>query len=211
HPKSGNLQEVSRESVHIYKRGIWQRETVHRDFLEALRALSVFHSQTDTMTKLSYTYIDSLVGALLVAGDESALHYLCFSTSPNAIVPRLDWQQTDAPFLEVRRQINAYFEGDLRKFDLPLFLTGTDFQKSVWQHLSKLPFGEAQSYGQLAAALERPKASRAVGAANGSNPNAIILPCHRVIGANGSLTGFCGGLATKEHLLCHEGVLTPSF
>ena len=163
------------------------------------------------MTELSYTHIDSPVGSLLVAGDDDALHYLCFPYSPNAIAPRSDWHQTDAPFLEVRRQLTAYFNGELRQFDLPLFLTGTAFQKSVWRHLSTIPFGETQTYGQLAATLERPKASRAVGAANGSNPIAIILPCHRVIGGSGSLTGFGGGLPTKEYLLSHEGVLTPSF
>lgn len=163
------------------------------------------------MTELSYTHIDSPVGSLLVAGDDDALHYLCFPNSPNAIVPRSDWHQTDVPFLDVRRQLTAYFNGELRQFDLPLFLAGTAFQKSVWRHLSTIPFGETQTYGQLAATLERPKASRAVGAANGSNPIAIILPCHRVIGGNGSLTGFGGGIPTKEYLLSHEGVLTPSF
>ena len=163
------------------------------------------------MTDLSYTHIDSPVGSLLVAGDDDALHYLCFPNSPNAIAPRSDWHQTDAPFLEVRRQLTAYFNDELRQFDLPLFLTGTVFQKSVWRHLLSIPFGETQTYGQLAATLERPKASRAVGAANGRNPIAIILPCHRVIGGNGSLTGFGGGLPTKEYLLSHEGVLTPSF
>ena len=144
-------------------------------------------------------------------GDDDALHYLCFPNSPNAIAPRSDWHQTDAPFLEVRRQLTAYFNGELRQFDLPLFLTGTAFQKSVWRHLSTIPFGETQTYGQLAATIERPNASRAVGAANGANPLAIILPCHRVIGGDGSLTGFGGGLPTKEFLLGHEGVLTPSF
>ncbi len=163
------------------------------------------------MIELSYTHIDSPVGSLLVAGDDDALHYLCFPNSPNAIAPRSDWHQTEAPFLEVRRQLAAYFNGELRQFDLPLFLTGTVFQKSVWRHLSTIPFGETQTYGQLAAILERPKASRAVGAANASNPLPIILPCHRVIGGNGSLTGFGGGLPTKECLLSHEGVLTPSF
>jgi methylated-DNA-[protein]-cysteine S-methyltransferase len=163
------------------------------------------------VTELSYTHIDSPVGSLMVAGDDDALHYLSFPNSPNAIKPRPDWHQTDAPFLEVRRQISAYFKGELRVFDLPLFLTGTAFQKSVWRHLSTIPFGQTQTYGQLATTLARPKASRAVGAANGSNPIAIILPCHRVIGGNGSLTGFGGGLPTKAFLLGHEGVLTPSF
>ncbi len=139
------------------------------------------------------------------------LHYLSFPNSPKAFRPRSDWHQTDAPFSEVRRQLTAYFNGELRQFDLPLFLEGTVFQKSVWRHLSTILFGETQTYGQLAATIERPKASRAVGAANGSNPIAIILPCHRVIGGNGALTGFGGGLPTKEYLLTHEGALTPSF
>ena len=139
------------------------------------------------MTELSYTYIDSPVGSLMVAGDDDALHYLSFPSSPKAIRPQSDWHQTDAPFLEVRRQLIAYFDGELQEFDLPLFLTGTAFQKSVWRHLSTIPFGETQTYGQLAATLERPKASRAVGAANESNPLPIILPCHWVIGANGSV------------------------
>ena len=163
------------------------------------------------MTALSYTHIDSPVGSLLVAGDNDALHYLCFPSSRNAVKPRPDWHQTDAPFVEVQRQLSAYFTGQLRQFDLPLFLTGTAFQKSVWHHLSTIPFGKTQTYGQLAANLGSPKASRAVGGANGRNPIAIILPCHRVIGANGALTGFGGGLPTKEYLLRHEGVLTASF
>jgi len=163
------------------------------------------------MTKLRYTHIDSPVGSLMVAGDDEALHYLSLPSSPKAIRPQSDWRQTDAPFSEVRRQLAAYFGGELRQFDLPHFLTGTAFQKSVWRHLSTIPFGETQSYGQLAAALDHPRASRAVGAANGSNPLPIILPCHRVIGGDGSLTGFGGGLPTKEYLLRHEGVLTPSF
>jgi len=97
--------------------------------------------------------------------------------------------------------------GDLHKFDLPLQLSGTVFQNSVWEYLAGIPFGETRTYGELACALGRPKASRAVGGANGNIPLPIILPCHRVIGSNGSLTGFGGGLPTKEYLLKHEGTL----
>jgi methylated-DNA-[protein]-cysteine S-methyltransferase len=158
------------------------------------------------MTGLYYTHIDSPVGPLLAAGDGQALHFLSFSTGRKAFGPRPDWRFSDAPFVEVRRQLDAYFSGDLRQFDLRLCLSGTDFQNSVWRYLSDIPFGKTQSYGQLATALGRPKASRAVGAANGNNPLPIILPCHRVIGANGALTGFGGGLATKDFLLRHEGV-----
>ncbi len=120
------------------------------------------------------------MGSLLVAGDDDALHYLSFPNSPNAVEPQSHWHQSDAPFLVVRR------------------------------HLATIPFGETQTYGQLAATLERPKASRAVGGANGSNPLPIIRPCHRVIGGNGSLTGFGGGLPTKGYLLLHEGAYTQS-
>ena len=153
------------------------------------------------MTELSYTHIDSPVGSLLVAGDDDALHYLSFPNSPKAFVPRSDWHQTDAPFLEVRRQLTAYFDGELRQFDLPFFLTGTVFQKKVWRLLSEIPYGVTRSYGALANDLEAPKASRAVGMANGANPIPIIIPCHRVIGSTGKLTGFGGGIETKRFLL----------
>ena len=163
------------------------------------------------MIELCYTYIDSPVGSLLVAGDGQALHFLSFPTGQKSFDPRPNWRHSDAPFTEVRNQLNAYFSGDLRQFDLRLCLSGTVFQNSVWRYLPSIPFGETRSYGQLATALGRPKASRAVGAANGNNPLPIILPCHRVIGANGALTGFGGGISTKEYLLRHEGVLETRY
>ena len=135
------------------------------------------------MNGLRYTHVESPVGDLLVAGTEEALHFLSFPTGHKAFRPRPEWRRDDAPFQEVRRQLDAYFAGDLRRF------------------------GQTRSYGQIARSVGRPKASRAVGAANGSNPLPIILPCHRVIGAGGSLTGFGGGLAVKAFLLRHEGVL----
>ena len=159
------------------------------------------------MSSLYYTHVASPIGDLLVAGTETTLHFLSFPTGHKAFGPALDWQQADVPFQNVRQQLNAYFSGELRCFDLSLRLSGTAFQNSVWNRLSGIPFGETRTYGQIATQLDRPKASRAVGAANGSNPLPIILPCHRVIGANGSLTGFGGGLPTKEFLLRHEGVL----
>jgi methylated-DNA-[protein]-cysteine S-methyltransferase len=112
---------------------------------------------------------------------------------------------TAAPLPEAVRQLNEYFAGGRRHFDLPLRLIGTDFQKRVWRELTAIPFGETWSYGQLAKRLDNPNACRAVGLANGKNPIAIIVPCHRVIGADGSLTGFGGGLPRKEWLLAHEG------
>ena len=161
------------------------------------------------MSPLCYTHIHipSPVGALLVAGTEEALHFLSFPSGHKSFGPRPDWRQADAPFRAVAAQLEAYFAGELRRFDLPLSLSGTAFQRAVWETLATIPMGETRTYGQIAARLGRPQASRAVGAANGSNPLPIILPCHRVIGASGALTGFGGGLAVKEYLLRHEGVL----
>ncbi|MFV0923090.1 methylated-DNA--[protein]-cysteine S-methyltransferase [Sphingomonas parapaucimobilis] len=110
---------------------------------------------------------------------------------------------------ETGRQLSEYFAGKRRVFDLPLDPVGTDFQKAVWTGLNAIPYGETRSYAALATAIGRPRASRAVGAANGRNPLSIVTPCHRVIGANGTLTGFAGGLAVKQWLLAHErGELT---
>ena len=107
----------------------------------------------------------------------------------------------DAILIEARRQLKAYFAGDLKVFTLRLDFRGTNFQKSVWEALLTIPFGETRSYSDIACQIAKPKASRAVGAANGRNPISIIAPCHRVIGSNGALTGFAGGLAAKEYLL----------
>jgi methylated-DNA-[protein]-cysteine S-methyltransferase len=109
---------------------------------------------------------------------------------------------------EAANQLQAYFAGTLRQFDIPLDMLGTDFQKRVWRQLEEIPYGETRSYAQIAAAVGRPKAVRAVGAANGSNPVAIVVPCHRVIGANGKLTGYGGGLPLKKRLLELEGAWT---
>ncbi|MFD3545998.1 methylated-DNA--[protein]-cysteine S-methyltransferase [Streptomyces sp. NPDC058655] len=111
---------------------------------------------------------------------------------------------TEEPFPEVVRQLAAYFAGERREFDLPLRLEGTDFQRSVWDQLVRIPYGETWSYGQLADRLGKPNASRAVGLANGRNPIGIIVPCHRVIGASGGMTGYGGGLDRKVRLLAFE-------
>ena len=150
---------------------------------------------------LSYTHMDSPVGRLLLAGNAEALHFLSFPSGHKAFGPKPAWQPDDAPFQEVKRQLAAYFSGALRQFEVPLVLTGTDFQKRVWTRLQTIPFGETRSYGWLARQIGRPTASRAVGAANGANPIPIIIPCHRVIGTNGALTGFGGGIETKKFLL----------
>jgi methylated-DNA-[protein]-cysteine S-methyltransferase len=121
-----------------------------------------------------------------------------------------DAHRQDAnPFLrEAASQLLAYFAGNLRRFKLPLDLQGTEFQKSVWRELQKIPYGETRSYAQIAAAIGTPTAVRAVGAANGANPVAIVVPCHRVIGSGGKLTGYGGGLPLKKRLLELEGAWT---
>ncbi len=115
-------------------------------------------------------------------------------------------EQTNAILDETRRQLDAYFAGRLKQFSIPLLPQGTPFQKEVWQALRQIPFGKTASYGEIASAINNPKAVRAVGLANSKNPIPIIIPCHRVIGKNGKMTGFAGGLWRKEWLLQHEGV-----
>jgi methylated-DNA-[protein]-cysteine S-methyltransferase len=148
-----------------------------------------------------YTTFESPVGPLLLAGDSIALRQVSFKSSKRSATPQADWKENQASFDEVIRQLQAYFHGELQAFDLPLALEGTDFQLRVWNALRTIPYGETISYTQLAERIGNPKAVRAVGLANGGNPIPIIVPCHRVIGSDGSLTGFGGGLSTKKKLL----------
>jgi methylated-DNA-[protein]-cysteine S-methyltransferase len=150
---------------------------------------------------LSYTYFDSPVGRLLLAGDQTSLHFLSFPSGRKAIRPEPNWTHSDTIFDRVKGQLSSYFSGTLEVFDVPLTLHGTDFQKRVWGLLGEIPFGTTRTYGGLAKDLGTPNASRAVGLANGANPIPIILPCHRVIGSTGKLTGFGGGIETKRFLL----------
>ena len=154
-----------------------------------------------------YTYHPSPIGPLLLAGDVSALQLIDFPTGSRKREPEPDWQADPGPFAAVIEQLDAYFARELTQFDLSLAPVGTAFQREVWAALQTIPYGATWSYGQLAKAIGRPKASRAVGAANGANPLSIVIPCHRVIGANGDLTGFGGGLPTKRWLLDLEGAL----
>jgi methylated-DNA-[protein]-cysteine S-methyltransferase len=156
-----------------------------------------------TKTHVSKT-LPSPVGTLtLVASDTGLAAILWENDAPGRV--RLDFAAGDHPVLrEAERQLGEYFAGTRTAFDLPLDFTGTDFQKSVWQALLTIPFGETRSYAQIARQIGNPKAVRAVGAANGRNPISIVSPCHRVIGANGTLTGFAGGLDAKAHLLALE-------
>jgi methylated-DNA-[protein]-cysteine S-methyltransferase len=153
---------------------------------------------------MRYTEMQSPIGRLTVAGDDKGLRHILFSTGRSAGQAEPDWERDDEALQPVVDQLEAYFEGRLRNFELELAPEGTDFQRSVWLALADIPYGQTTSYGELAAHLGRPAASRAVGAANGANPLPIVLPCHRVIGADGSLTGFGGGLPTKRRLLEHE-------
>lgn len=156
------------------------------------------------MSAMSYTRMKSPVGPLLLAGDEGGLRLVHFATGRRPMSPRREWIEDRAPFKEAIRQLGAYFAGQLQDFDLPLVLDGTEFQLLVWNNLRKIPYGETVSYGQLARRIGSPEAARAVGLANGSNPIPIIIPCHRVIGSNGDLTGFGGGLPVKKKLLALE-------
>jgi len=156
------------------------------------------------MSKIRYTYFDGLLGTMLLAANERGLRSINFATSKRAERPQADWREDSAFFSETIRQLRGYFEGELKEFDLPLTPEGTEFQLRVWENLRDIPYGETVSYGQLAARLGNPKASRAVGLANGSNPIPIIIPCHRVIGSDGSLVGYGGGLENKKILLALE-------
>ena len=151
--------------------------------------------------KMKYTWMDSPVGKLLLAGDEAGLRSVSFETSNRAEIVREDWVEDRAALRDVEQQLRDYFAGALREFDLELAPMGTEFQLRVWKALREIPYGETISYGELARRIGNTKASRAVGLANGCNPIAIIVPCHRVIGSDGSLTGFGGGLRNKEILL----------
>lgn len=153
---------------------------------------------------IRYTWIPSPIGNLLLAGTAEALTHLQFSTGSKAAEPRPDWMEDAQPFAGATRQLAEYFEGRRRVFELNLKPHGTPFQLAVWEQLLAIPYGETISYGTLAKRLGNPNASRAVGLANGSNPIAIVIPCHRVIGASGKLTGFGGGIDVKEKLLALE-------
>jgi len=148
-----------------------------------------------------YCYIDTPIGELLLAGEEGALSMIGFPKGSMRRDPEPDWIYNEKPLAEARRQLTEYFAGERKAFDLPLQLSGTEFQVSVFEALQNIPYGETVSYGEIARRIGRPKAMRAVGAANGRNPIPIVVPCHRVIGSSGDMTGFGGGIDTKEALL----------
>lgn len=148
-----------------------------------------------------YSYMDSPVGSLLLAGTGAVLKVISFSTGGKARVVDPTWRQDDGPFRRAKQQIGEYFAGTRQQFDFPTAADATPFQARVLEALRKIPYGETRSYRDIAVALGNPKAVRAVGGANGSNPLPIVIPCHRVIGSNGTLTGFGGGMEAKRFLL----------
>jgi methylated-DNA-[protein]-cysteine S-methyltransferase len=156
-----------------------------------------------------YTTFDSPLGELLAVGDGRALHGLYMQAGRTRTAVEPDWETAEQPFADVRAQLAEYFAGRRRGFDIPLVLTGSEFERRAWSALQDIPCGETISYGELARRVGPPATPRNVGSANGRNPIAVIVPCHRVIGADGSLTGYGGGLERKRLLLELEaGVLS---
>jgi methylated-DNA-[protein]-cysteine S-methyltransferase len=154
------------------------------------------------MSEICRTTMESPIGQLILAADDTGLRSITFTRAEQELVAS---RKEDAgPLQEPIRQLWAYFAGELEKFDLVLSPAGTPFQLEVWRRLNEIPYGQTISYGELARRIGNPKASRAVGLANGSNPIPIVIPCHRVIGSNGKLTGYGGGLPIKEKLLALE-------
>ncbi|MCZ6879291.1 MAG: methylated-DNA--[protein]-cysteine S-methyltransferase [Acidobacteria bacterium] len=171
------------------------------------------NSDKEVVNRLCSQELESSVGTLVVAGSPQGLCRICFSLQSStdssswfnrhfSCLPEKGWQPTVNKAIE---QLSGYFEGKRRVFEMPLDLRGTAFQLRVWNELLKIPYGSTVSYGEVARRIGKPRASQAVGAAVGRNPVPIVVPCHRVIGQDGSLVGFAGGLATKEKLLELEG------
>ncbi len=157
------------------------------------------------MNDTYYTHVDTPVGPFLVAGTCEGLVCTSFSRGRQVRTPQTGWVEDATPLRQAVEQVEAYLAGDRTLFDLPLAVAGTPFQRSVWALLQTIPLGETWTYGDLARALGKPTAFRAVGAANGANNLPLVVPCHRVIGSDGSLTGFGGGIETKRWLLAFEG------
>jgi methylated-DNA-[protein]-cysteine S-methyltransferase len=153
--------------------------------------------------------MESPTGKLLLAADEIGLRHIIFTGGRDPAKPRPHWREEAGPLRETIRQLHAWFAGELREFHLALAPEGPAFHQRVWRELCNIPYGETISYGELARCIGSPNASRAVGRANGANPIPIVIPCHRVIGSNGKLTGYGGGLPRKEFLLALEHKQMP--
>jgi methylated-DNA-[protein]-cysteine S-methyltransferase len=156
------------------------------------------------MNPTAYTHSDSPLGPLLLVADDAGLRQINFPRNGRPAPVEEGWCEDASPLRKTIAQLHAYFAGELEDFDLALAPEGTAFQQKCWDELCKIPYGETISYGELARRIGNPNASRAVGLANGSNPIPIVIPCHRVIGSNGKLTGYGGGLPIKEKLLALE-------
>jgi methylated-DNA-[protein]-cysteine S-methyltransferase len=156
-----------------------------------------------------YTTIDSPIGELMLVGDGETLHHLSMQGGPRPLRRDAAWTRDDRAFARPVQQLEEYFSGARQTFDVPLSLTGNPFEQGVWRALLEIPYGEITSYGEIARRIGSPDAPRAVGLANGRNPVAVIVPCHRVIGADGSLTGYGGGLERKRLLLDLEAGVLP--
>ncbi|QDU25757.1 Methylated-DNA--protein-cysteine methyltransferase [Anatilimnocola aggregata] len=157
-----------------------------------------------------FSYIDSPLGQLFAQGSEQFVTGLYLPDHKGWQGADIDCQQSDAPFAALREQLAEYFAGERQQFDVALQLLGTPFQQRVWQELVRIPFGETITYGELARRVGQPTAARAVGHANGRNPISILVPCHRVIGTSGKLTGYAGGVERKEWLLAWEHSIVRS-
>jgi methylated-DNA-[protein]-cysteine S-methyltransferase len=155
-------------------------------------------------SRVFYTTLSSPVGALFLTSNGEAITELFMEKHKGGPKPIADWRRDNGLFRDAADQLQAYFAGELTEFDLPLATSGAPFQQRVWAELRKIPYGSTISYGELARRIGAPKAPRAVGAANGSNPISIIIPCHRLIGSNGKLTGYGGGIERKKFLLEFE-------
>ena len=153
---------------------------------------------------MNYCYFDSPIGDLLLAGTKSGLELISFPTGNNPKQPQTSWQYEPQYFINCLQQLGEYFAGTRFKFDLPYIIDGSAFKVQVLNYVATIPYGTTASYGEIAQVLNHPKAARAVGMANATNNLPIIVPCHRVIGKDGSLTGFAGGIKTKEYLLALE-------
>ncbi|HEY1834245.1 MAG TPA: methylated-DNA--[protein]-cysteine S-methyltransferase [Solirubrobacteraceae bacterium] len=170
----------------------------------ATATLETTAAKNDTTQQMQtlYTRLDSPLGELLLTGDGTRLQGLHMQAGKTRMATKKGWREEPGAFATVAQQLEEYFHGERTSFDgLDLDPKGTPFQVRVWAELRRIPYGETISYGELARRLDQPSAFRAVGLANGRNPIAVIIPCHRVIGANGSLTGFGGGLPNKRLLL----------
>jgi methylated-DNA-[protein]-cysteine S-methyltransferase len=153
---------------------------------------------------VNYTWMESPVGRLLLAADDAGLRHIIFEDGREPAQPHPQWREDPTRLAETVRQLHAWFAGELREFDLKVAPEGSEFHQRVWRELLNIPYGETITYGELARRVGSPNASRAVGRANGANPIPIVIPCHRVIGTDGKLTGYGGGLPRKGFLLVLE-------